>query len=174
MATGVNSTVGKPSQQPAGGNHAVAKRLQSELMGLMMTPEAGVSAFPESDMLFRWVGTIEGPVNSVYEGLSYKLCLEFPPDYPYKPPKVTFTTACYHPNVDSSGRICLDILRDQWSALLDVRTILISIRSLLSEPNISSPMNVQAADLWSNQEQYRKTLLEKYEREVRMAAKTAK
>jgi len=67
----------------------------------------------------------------VYDGLSYKLVLEFPSGYPYKAPTVKFETPCYHPNVDGSGNICLDILKEKWSALYDVRTILLSIQSLL-------------------------------------------
>ena len=71
-------------------------------------------------------------LTQVYDGLSYKLVLEFPNGYPYKAPMVKFDTPCYHPNVDMSGNICLDILKEKWSALYDVRTILLSIQSLLA------------------------------------------
>ncbi|NXD16214.1 UBE2C enzyme, partial [Nothocercus nigrocapillus] len=86
-----------------------------------------------------------------YEELRYKLSLEFPSGYPYTAPTVRFLTPCYHPNVDAQGNICLDILKDKWSALYDVRTILLSIQSLLAEPNIESPLNTHAAELWKNQ-----------------------
>ncbi|ESN90729.1 hypothetical protein HELRODRAFT_156207 [Helobdella robusta] len=144
-------------------SHSVTKRLQKELMSLMMMSEHGVSAFPEGDNLFKWIGTIKGPTGTVYESLTYKLSLEFPSGYPYNAPTVKFLTPCFHPNVDLSGNICLDILKEKWSALYDVRTILLSIQSLLGEPNTLSPLNVTASDLWPNQEQYKKILHEKYD-----------
>ncbi|KAL4680677.1 hypothetical protein H8959_022618 [Pygathrix nigripes] len=115
-----------------------------------MSGDKGISAFPESDNLFKWVGTIHGAAGTVYEDLRYKLSLEFPSGYPYNAPTVKFLTPCYHPNVDTQGNICLDILKDKWSALYDVRTILLSIQSLLGEPNIDSPLNTHAAELWKN------------------------
>ena len=60
----------------------MTKRLQSELMGLMASADAGVSAFPDGDSLFSWVGTIQGAAGTVYEGLSYKLSLRFPTGAP--------------------------------------------------------------------------------------------
>ncbi|KAF6160187.1 hypothetical protein GIB67_016623 [Kingdonia uniflora] len=138
---------------------SVLKRLQSELMCLMMSGDPGISAFPEEENIMSWKGTILGSTETVFEGMEYKLSLSFPTDYPFKPPKVKFETACFHPNVDAFGNICLDILQDQWSSAYDVRTILLSIQSLLGEPNISSPLNTQAAALWSNQEEYRKMVL---------------
>lgn len=139
-------------------NHAVTKRLQKELMTLMMCSDKSVSAFPDGENLFKWVATISGPKDTVYEGLTYKLCMEFPNSYPYAAPVVRFTTACFHPNVDTGGNICLDILKEKWSALYDVRTILLSIQSLLGEPNNDSPLNPQAAELWSRQAEYKKHL----------------
>uniref|UniRef100_A0A8C0XAT9 Ubiquitin-conjugating enzyme E2 C n=1 Tax=Castor canadensis TaxID=51338 RepID=A0A8C0XAT9_CASCN len=138
--------------EPSGGGARgpVGKRLQQELMTLMMSGDKGISAFPESDNLFKWVGTIHGAAGTVYEDLRYKLSLEFPSGYPYNAPTVKFLTPCYHPNVDTQGNICLDILKDKWSALYDVRTILLSIQSLLGEPNIDSPLNTHAAELWKN------------------------
>jgi ubiquitin-conjugating enzyme E2 C len=147
----------------------VSKRLQSELMTLMMSGDKGISAFPDGDNLLSWIGTVEGPVESVYEGLKYKLRLEFPAGYPYQSPTVKFTTPCFHPNVDSHGNICLDILKEKWSALYEVRTILLSIQSLLGEPNNESPLNTHAAELWANKVQYKKYLLEKYEKDQKAA-----
>ncbi|XP_018494522.1 probable ubiquitin-conjugating enzyme E2 C isoform X1 [Galendromus occidentalis] len=183
-------------------SQALAKRLQDELMALTMNPEVGVSAFPDGDTLYRWVGTIEGPINTAYDGLTYKLTFVFPSDYPFKPPTVMFRTPCFHPNVSKTGGICLDILSSKWSAMLDIRTILISIRSLLAgensqlsggiftlndepanleskntrnpitfsnspDPNINSPLNTTAATLWADQKEFRKVLLEEYNRDVR-------
>ncbi|KAK9128881.1 hypothetical protein Syun_017678 [Stephania yunnanensis] len=137
-------------------------KLQSELMSLMMGGDPGISAFPEEDNIFCWKGTIHGSKDTVFEGTEYKLSLSFPTDYPFKPPKVKFDTACFHPNVDVYGNICLDILQDKWSSAYDVRTILLSIQSLLGEPNTSSPLNTQAAALWINQEEYRKMVEKLY------------
>lgn len=135
---------------------SVTQRLQKELMALMMSGDLGVSAFPEGESIFSWVGTIEGAKGTVYEGLSYKLSLRFPLEYPFKPPQVKFETLCFHPNVDQFGNICLDILQDKWSSVYDCRTILLSIQSLLGEPNLESPFNSCAAALWNNKEDYRK------------------
>ena len=72
----------------------------------------------------------------LFAGLKYKLKLEFPSGYPYTAPNVKFTTPCFHPNVDAHGNICLDILKEKWSALYEVRTILLSIQSLLGKNNL--------------------------------------
>lgn len=133
-------------------------------MVLMMSNDKGISAFPEGENLFKWIGTIKGPVDTVYSDQTYKLSLEFPNSYPYSAPVVKFVTPCFHPNVDLGGTICLDILKEKWSALYDVRTILISIQSLLGEPNNESPLNAHAAELWSDQTEYKKYLDEYYEK----------
>ena len=84
-------------------------------------------------------------------------------DYPYKPPNVKFETPCFHPNVDVYGNICLDILKDKWSAAYSVRTVLLSLQSLLGEPNNDSPLNTTAAQLWANQPEFRAVLLSKHQ-----------
>lgn len=61
-----------------------------------------------------------GPSDSPYSGGVFFLAIHFPTDYPFKPPKVNFTTRIYHPNINSNGSICLDILRDQWSPALTI------------------------------------------------------
>ena len=43
-----------------------------------MDPAEGISAFPAGDNLTQWTATIEGSAGTVYEGLSYKLTLDFP------------------------------------------------------------------------------------------------
>lgn len=69
---------------------------------------------------FHWQATIMGPEGSPYAGGVFFLAIHFPTDYPFKPPKVNFTTPVYHPNINSNGSICLDILRDQWSPALTI------------------------------------------------------
>lgn len=76
-----------------------------------MSGDPGISAFPDGDNIFNWMGTITGSKDTVYEGMNYKLSLSFPAEYPFKPPKVKFETMCFHPNVDVYGNICLDILQ---------------------------------------------------------------
>ncbi|KAJ3026732.1 UNVERIFIED_CONTAM: Ubiquitin-conjugating enzyme E2 11 [Siphonaria sp. JEL0065] len=125
-----------------------------------MSNTQGVSAFPEADNLLSWAATIQGPSGTVYEGLNYKLAMKFPLNYPYSPPTITFQTPMYHPNVDTAGNICLDILKDKWSAIYNVQTVLLSLQSLLGEPNNDSPLNGQAADMWSKPVEFRKVVLQ--------------
>jgi len=107
---------------------------------------------------------LAGPKETVYDGQRYRLLLEFPNNYPYSPPNCRFITPCFHPNIDLSGNLCLDILKEKWSALYDVRTILLSIQSLLGEPNNESPLNSQAATMWKSQSDYKKYLDAFYEK----------
>ena len=78
---------------------------------------------------------ILGPSGSPYAGGVFFLDIHFPADYPFKPPKVAFKTRIYHCNINSNGQICLDILKDQWSPALTVSKVLLSVCSLLTDPN---------------------------------------
>ncbi|KZT74245.1 hypothetical protein DAEQUDRAFT_748572 [Daedalea quercina L-15889] len=146
------------------GAGSVTKRLSNELMTLMMSSSPGISAFPKSDAnLFEWAGTIEGAPSTIYAGLTFKISISFPPNYPYAAPMIKFDTPCYHPNVDiSGGSICLDILQDKWSAVYSVQTILLSLQSLLGEPNNASPLNPDAAHLWNSPEEFKAQLMRYY------------
>ncbi|KAJ6239029.1 ubiquitin-conjugating enzyme e2 20 [Anaeramoeba flamelloides] len=162
--TTTTTSTTKPTQTTSNtfsSSQNVTKRLQMELMKMMSSKIPGVSAFPNGSNMTNWIATIEGK-EGIYEGLRYKLNIQFGNDYPYKAPTVTFVTPCFHPNVDLAGNICLDILKDQWSASYNIPTILMSIQSLLNDPNTSSPLNVDASNLWENQEEYKKVLLSKY------------
>ena len=86
----------------------------------------------------RWKAYIKGPDNSCYENGVFEIDIVIPPDYPYKPPKMQFSTKIWHPNVSSqTGMICLDILKDEWSPALSIRTSLLSIQALMcsAEPS---------------------------------------
>ncbi|RIA98128.1 ubiquitin-conjugating enzyme 19, E2 [Glomus cerebriforme] len=148
-----------PNSRVIKDSNSVLNRLKSELKQLMFSQPPGVSAFPDTDNLFNWVGSIMGPEGTIYEGLTYKITMKFPSDYPFSAPSVQFQTHCYHPNVDENGNICLDILKDKWSAIYNVTSILVSLQSLLGEPNIDSPLNIEAAELWAKPEVYKKQVM---------------
>lgn len=88
-----------------------------------------------------------GPDESPYAGGVFFLDIHFPADYPFKPPKVHFTTRIYHCNINSNGGICLDILKDQWSPALTISKVLLSICSLLTDPNPDDPLVPDIAQL---------------------------
>ena len=127
------------------------KRIQKELAEFNKEPPEGFSAGPEDESdMFKWVASITGPEESPYEGGTFNLSMEFPKDFPFKPPKVEFTTKVYHPNVKSTGTICLDILKDAWSPDISVSKILMAIQNLLINPNIEHPLEPEIANQYKD------------------------
>ena len=135
------------------------KRINKELTDLGKDPPAGCSAGPSSeDDMHNWSAAIIGPDDSAYSGGLFHLNITFPNDYPFKPPKVIFTTKIYHPNVNSNGSICLDILKEQWSPALTISKVLLSILSLLTDPNPDDPLVPEIAQLYkSDMKKYNET-----------------
>jgi ubiquitin-conjugating enzyme E2 D/E len=142
------------------------KRLAKELADLRKDPPPNCSAGPQGDDLLSWQATIMGPVGSPYQGGVFFLKIQFPLDYPFKPPKCWFTSRIYHPNINANGGICLDILKDQWSPALTISKVLLSICSLLTDPNPDDPLVTDIANMYKNdKEQYNriaKEFTEKY------------
>jgi ubiquitin-conjugating enzyme E2 D/E len=124
------------------------RRIQKELSDLKMDPPVNCSAGPEGEDLFRWSGQIFGPTESPYAGGLFFLRIQFPVDYPFKPPHVQFITKIYHPNINAAGLICLDILKNQWSPALTISKVLLSITSLLNDPNPDDPFVPEIANLY--------------------------
>ena len=138
------------------------KRITKELIDFIKDPPYGIAAGPISDNdIFHWQATIMGPVDTPYEGGIFFLNITFPEDYCFSPPKVTFTTKIYHPNINSNGSIGLDILRDQWSPNLTISKLLISIQSFLDDPNPDICYNPEIGDIYKyNRPLYNKTARE--------------
>ncbi|ARF09360.1 ubiquitin-conjugating enzyme E2 [Catovirus CTV1] len=104
----------------------------------------------DSSNITQWTAYIKGPDDTAYENGVFKLNISFPGNFPFVAPKVKFATKMFHPNVSSSGEICLDILKDQWSPALSVSKVLLSICSLLSDPNANDPLNGEVASIYKN------------------------
>ena len=138
------------------------KRIQKELAEFNKEEQEGFTAGPVDDSdMFKWTATLTGPEDSPYEGGNFELSMEFPKDFPFKPPKVEFTTKVYHPNVKSTGTICLDILKDAWSPDITVSKILLAIQNLLINPNIEHPLEPEIAKQYTdNRDKYNETAKE--------------
>ncbi|KAL9651497.1 hypothetical protein ABK040_001443 [Willaertia magna] len=111
--------------------------------------------------VYEWVVYIKGTPDTPYEGAIYQAKLSFPEDYPFSPPKLQFTSDFWHPNIYDDGRVCISILHppgedemsgesaaERWNPTQTPETILLSVISLLSDPNFSSPANVDASVMW--------------------------
>jgi ubiquitin-conjugating enzyme E2 D/E len=126
------------------------RRIQKELEDIRKDPPAGCSAGPVKDDMFNWEGVIFGPNESPFAGGVFKLSIRFPTDYPFKQPHIQFLTKIYHPNINSAGGICLDILKSQWSPALTISKVLLSILSLLTDPNPNDPLVPDIAAQYKN------------------------
>jgi ubiquitin-conjugating enzyme E2 D/E len=133
------------------------RRIQRELDDLRKDPPSNCSAGPEENGndLFKWEAVILGPADSPYAGGVFRMKIQFPVDYPFKPPHIQFITKIYHPNINPAGLICLDILKKQWSPALTISKTLLGITSLLTDPNPDDPFVPEIAELYkSNRSQY--------------------
>ncbi|KAF0561669.1 ubiquitin-conjugating enzyme E2-16 kDa [Gigaspora margarita] len=124
------------------------KRINKELQEIERGSTPFCSAGPLGEDLYNWQATLLGPDDGPFAGGAFTLNVQFPSDYPFKPPKVTFKTKIYHPNINNNGDICLDTLKDQWSPSLTISKVFLHIYSLLSNPNIDEPLMPEVAHIY--------------------------
>ena len=127
---------------------ASERRLNKEYKDFQKDPPSNCSAGPDNDNIYKWKAFINGPTDSPYEGGLFELEMTFTNRYPFKPPKVVFITKIYHMNINGSGQICLDILKDNWYPALTISKLLLSICSLLTDPNPDDPLVPEIANLY--------------------------
>ncbi|KAF9531398.1 ubiquitin-conjugating enzyme/RWD-like protein [Crepidotus variabilis] len=118
------------------------KRIQKEIKDLqnLKKEDLGDIVLEPSDNLQVWNGSIPGPQGSVYEGGVFKLEIQLPNDYPFSAPRVSFKTKIYHMNISDAGGICIDILKSNWSPALSLFKVMLSLSSLLTDPNPRDPL----------------------------------
>jgi ubiquitin-protein ligase len=136
-----------------------SQRLMKEYQFLQKNKNPYIEAKPIDDSdYFHWEFTLKGPEDTPYSGGVYKGIMDFPSNYPYNPPVMKFKTAIWHPNIYKDGKICISILQtgaalgaspdEKWSPIQRIETVLLSVLSMLSEPNCSSPANIDAGVMY--------------------------
>jgi len=134
-------------------------RLMTELGDLDPTATPGVTySWPnKKDQKHFEVFVI--PQDGLYKGAKFKFDLKVPTGYPHLPPGVTCETRVYHPNIDLNGRVCLNILRQEWNPCLGISHVLMGLMTLFLEPNADDPLNIEAADLMvKNEKQFKENV----------------
>jgi len=117
------------------------RRILVEFKKITNEPIPDITVNQNTDNFREFFITIGGPKDTPYENGKFKLEMFLNESYPMEAPKIRFLTKIYHPNIDKLGRICLDIIKDKWSPAIQIRTLLLSIQSLLADPNYNDPLD---------------------------------
>ena len=132
-------------------------RINKELKDITKDLSENINAWPINNDLLNWEATIIGPSDTPYADGVFFLKITLPNDYPFVPPKVNFLSRIYHCNVNSNGAISMDILKHYWTPALSISTLLLSISSLLSDPNPDDPLMPEIARIYrTDKEKYDK------------------
>ncbi|KAI6181614.1 UBIQUITIN-CONJUGAT-2 domain-containing protein [Aphelenchoides besseyi] len=143
------------------------RRLMTEFKQLRANPPEGIYAGPsDEENFFEWDCLITGPEGTCFENGVFTAKITFSEDYPLSPPKMQFTCDLFHPNIYPDGKVCISILHspgddptgyetsaERWSPVQSVEKILLSVVSMLAEPNDESAANVNAAKMWREDRQ---------------------
>ena len=128
---------------------ALLKRLERELTSFKSNPPENITLdLIDKSNYLHWKASFFGPPDSPYEGGTFFLDIIIPEDYPFVPPKIKFITRVYHPNIDLNGTISLDILDYNWTMALTIEKVVLSISSLLTDPNPDDPLVPEIAELY--------------------------
>jgi len=134
--------------------------LKKQFVELTRDDSSGFSVGLDDDSnWFKWRVCFEGPPDTLYEGGIFTAVLSFPEDFPNNPPDMKFEQEMLHPNIYPDGRVCISILHppgtdryneqesadERWRPILGVESILVSVISMLGEPNLDSAANIDAA-----------------------------
>jgi len=107
----------------------------------------GLYLFPDGENIALMKALIEGPIGTPFEHGVFVLDIQIPEDYPFNPPKVRFETPVYHCNINNSGGICLDILKEKWSPAMTILKVLVILRNMLINPNTDDALRQYIAEL---------------------------
>lgn len=157
-------------------NSQATRRLMTERKKLVTEgPEIGFYACPTNDILL-WHIFIRGSDSSLYEHKILHATMKFPADYPMSPPTMIFLSEMFHPNIYEHGGVCISTLKrpgsdpteynkpeEMWTPVQSIRTVVLSVISMLNEPNCESPANLDASSEYLKRR-------EEYERKVRRIA----
>mmetsp|Transcript_10375 Transcript_10375/g.13734 ORF Transcript_10375/g.13734 Transcript_10375/m.13734 type:complete len:196 (+) Transcript_10375:150-737(+) len=135
-------------------------RIMKELKEVGKNDSSGVHAKPISEGDIRHLkGTVQGPEGTPYDGGVFEVDIAIPRQYPFEPPKMRFITKVWHPNISSqTGAICLDILKDNWSPALTIKTALLSLQALLCSAEPGDPQDAEVAKMYmKNREEFDQT-----------------
>ena len=124
----------------------IHNRIRKEYQDLQKEKNSNVQVKLVNNDIRHWKGRIKGPIDTCYQGGIFDVDIVIPNDYPFKPPKMKFDTKIWHPNISSvTGAICLDILKNEWTPALTIRTALISLQALMCEPVPNDPQDAVVA-----------------------------
>eukprot|EP00002_Diphylleia_rotans_P007755 TRINITY_DN17421_c0_g1_i1.p1 TRINITY_DN17421_c0_g1~~TRINITY_DN17421_c0_g1_i1.p1 ORF type:complete len:177 (-),score=41.41 TRINITY_DN17421_c0_g1_i1:256-786(-) len=132
--------------KPANSQTAAELRVMTDMKEFALPPSIQVE-YPNPSDILNFNVSIRPP-DGLYAGATFSFTCSVPLDYPYNPPKVQCTNTIYHPNIDLQGKVCLNILREEWKPVLNLNAVLIGLLFLFQEPNPDDPLNKDAAQLF--------------------------
>ena len=150
------------------------KRLQIEYKQILSDPNYFYSVEPDKQNFLKWNILIIGPSETIFEGAIIKCSIEFPKEYPNKAPIFKFIDNIFHPNIYPDGKVCISILHEgtdiyeyesineRWNPSHSVNSIIMSIISILGDPNFESPANVDASKMWRDNYSNYKNIIYKF------------
>lgn len=129
-------------------NAGITPRIMREMADLEKSETEGIKITPSPTNPRHYFVKLAGPRDTPFESGVFDVEMLLPDDYPMSPPKVLFNTPIYHPNIDKFGRICLDILKANWTPALQMRSVMLSLQALMSSPDPDDFLSADVAKQW--------------------------